>query len=146
MSEVKTSAGSTISIVNSLPATFNAAGYDALTFKEIGEVVSIGEMGKKFNIVQHKPLKDRQIIKRKGSYDNGSVPIGYARHSADAGQVEALAALDLDTSSSFMITLQGGDKQYFTAQISSMTTNVGSVDDITGGTINVEIDRNIIEA
>lgn len=140
-----TSAGTDISICANAPATYNATGFAALTWTSIGEVTELGEFGRVYNIVKLNLLKDRRTVKRKGSYDDGTVAAQMARVPDDAGQAILVAAVNSDSSYSIKVTLQDGTKFYFSAQISSYTTNVGNVDQITSATVNFEIDNNIIE-
>lgn len=140
-----TSAGTDISICANAPATYDAIGFAALTWTSIGEVTELGEFGRVYNIVKLNLLKDRRTVKRKGSYDDGTVAAQMARVPDDAGQAILVAAVNSDSSYSIKITLQDGTKFYFSAQISSYTTNVGNVDQITSATVNFEIDNNIIE-
>ena len=140
-----TSAGTDISICATAPATYNAVGFAALTWTSIGEVTELGEFGRVYNIVKLNLLKDRRTVKRKGSYDDGTVAAQMARVPDDAGQTILVAAVNSDSSYSIKVTLQDGTKFYFSAQISSYTTNVGNVDQITSATVNFEIDNNIIE-
>ena len=143
MSLAITSAGSSIAI-GSPPATVTLAGFQAVAdFTEIAEVTDIGEFGKKYNQVTHSPLSTRQIIKRRGSYDNGTVTIQYAYAPADPGQIKLAAALDTDTSQSYRITLQDGTKFYMTAQCMGAPISVGGVDSITSGSTDLEIDSDI---
>jgi hypothetical protein len=139
-SEVFTSAGTTIKISAGIPATNDAAGYAALTWTTIGEVTDLGEFGRVYNLVTHNPLATRATVKRKGSYNDGSVAMQLAIDDDDAGQVLALAALASDANYSFKITLQNGAIKYFQSQVMSFTTNVGSVDQITSAAITLEID------
>lgn len=140
-----TSAGTDISICANAPATYDAIGFAALTWTSIGEVTELGEFGRVYNIVKLNLLKDRRTVKRKGSYDDGTVAAQMARVPDDAGQAILVAAVNSDSSYSIKVTLQDGTKFYFSAQISSYTTNVGNVDQITSATVNFEIDNNIIE-
>ena len=140
-----TSAGTTVALSASLPATYNATGYGALTYTDIGEVTEAGEFGRNYELVTHNPLGDRDTIKRKGSYNSGTLALQMARVPGDAGQVLLVAAVDLDTSQSFEVTLQDGTILYFTGQVMSYTTNVGSVNQITAATVNVEIDSALVE-
>ncbi len=140
-----TSAGTDISICANAPATYDAIGFAALTWISIGEVTELGEFGRVYNIVKLNLLKDRRTVKRKGSYDDGTVAAQMARVPDDAGQAILVAAVNSDSSYSIRVTLQDGTKFYFSAQISSYTTNVGNVDQITSATVNFEIDNNIIE-
>jgi hypothetical protein len=140
-----TSAGTTVAISASLPATYDAAGFGALTFTTIGEITDAGEYGKEYNLVTHNPLADRKTYKRKGSYNNGSMTLQMGRVPDDAGQVLLLAAQDSDNSYSFEVTLQDGTVNYFTGQVMSYRTSIGSVDQITSASVTVEVDSDIVE-
>lgn len=146
MSGVFTSAGTTIKVDSALPATNDEAGFGALTgFKLIGEVTDLGEFGREYNLVTHNPLGDRRTVKRKGSYNDGSVTMALGRVPADTGQAVLVTAVDDDASYSFEVTLQDGTIFYFTGQVMSYTANVGSVDQITSGSVTIEIDNDIVE-
>lgn len=144
VSQAFTSAGTRIYIGNA-PATYDAVGFAAVSFTEIGEITDAGEFGRTYNQVTHNPLGDRRTVKRKGSYNDGAMSLQMARVPADAGQAILVTALNSDASYAFKVVLQDGTIFYFTAQIMSYTTNVGSVDQITAATVNVEIDADIIE-
>lgn len=145
MSEAFTSAGTKISISAALPATYTSAGFSALTWIEIGEVSDLGEFGRQYNMVTFNPLGSRKTVKRKGSYNDGTITAQMARVPSDAGQTILTEALDSDNSYSVKVVLQNGTTFYFTAQIASYTTNVGSVDQITSASVSIEIDDDIIE-
>lgn len=140
-----TSAGTTIGIVSGDPASYDATGFEALTFDTIGEVTDLGEFGREYSLVTHNPLGDRQTVKRKGSYNDGSISMTVARTPDDAGQTVLQTALDSDENFSFNVTLQDGTELYFQAQVLSYTTNVGTVDQITTASVTIEITDEIIE-
>jgi hypothetical protein len=143
---IQTSAGSTVAIAVTLPGTYDATGFNALTWKVVGEITDIGEFGKEFNLVNHNPIGTRQIKKLKGSFNNGSLQLQMARDAAGASnQIELRNALASDNSYSFRVTLQDGTKIYFTGKVMSFKTNVGGVDQITGATCAVELDSDIVE-
>ena len=144
-SKAMTSAGTTIGISAALPATYDQTAFTALTYTEIGEVSDLGEFGREYNIVKFNPLKDRRTVKRKGSFDDGTVQVQLAKAATDAGQILLKSAVNSDASHSVKIVLQDGTTFYFTAQVSSSTVNVGNVDQITSSTFKLEIDNDIIE-
>lgn len=146
-SKAMTSAGTMISISAVLPTAYTAAGFAAapVVFTEIGEVSDLGEFGREYNVVKFNPLKDRRTVKRKGSFDDGTVQVQLARAATDAGQVILRTARNSDASYAIKIVLQDGTVFYFTAQVSSGTTNVGNADQITSSTFKLEIDNDIIE-
>lgn len=140
----RTSAGTIISI-GAAPATYDQAGFDAVSVDEIGEVTDAGEYGKVYNLVTHNPLATRGTQKFKGSYNNGSVTLQIAQDETDAGQIAATAAADSDDSFTIKVVKQNGAIDYFTAQVMSFTTSIGGVDSIEGGSIQLEIDNDIIK-
>lgn len=144
-SKAFTSAGTKLLISAAIAATYNATGFAALTWTEIGEVSEMGEFGRQYNLVTFNTLGDRRTVKRKGSYNDGTIACQMARVPDDAGQAILTTAVDDDDSYSVKIILQDGTIFYTTAQIMSYTTNIGNVDQITSATVNLEIDNDIIE-
>lgn len=139
---VRTSAGTTIGLSASAPATFNATGYDALTFTSIGEVTDLGEFGREYALVTHNPLGSRGTVKKKGSFNEGTMTLQLGLDTDDAGQVLAKTASLADADYSFKVTTQNGDIYYFQAQVMSFKVGVGSVDQITSATITLELTTN----
>lgn len=144
-SKAFTSAGTKLLISAGIAATYNKTGFEALTFTEIGEVSEMGEFGRQYNLVTFNTLGDRRTVKRKGSYNDGTIACQMARVPDDAGQTILTTAVNSDASYSIKIELQDGTIFYTTAQIMSYTTNIGNVDQITSATVNMEIDNDIIE-
>jgi hypothetical protein len=136
---VRSSAGSTIGISSSAPATFNVAGYDALTYTTIGEVTDLGEFGRVYNLIKHNPLGNRGTVKLKGSYDEGQINMQLGLDTDDAGQILAKAASLSDADYYFVVTTQNGDKYYFPSKVMSFKVNVGSVDSVTAASIMLEL-------
>jgi hypothetical protein len=136
---VKTSAGSTIAISAASPATFDAAGYGALSFSLIGEVTDLGEFGREYALVTHNPIANRGTVKRKGSFNEGSIDLKLGLDTDDAGQIIAKSASQSDADHSVKITTQSGDVYYMQAQVMSFKVGVGSVDSITNGSIKLEL-------
>lgn len=135
-----TSAGTILGISSAAPLTFNEAGFEALSFTDIGEITDItGDIGRVYNLVTHNPLATRATQKFKGSYNSGSVSISLAIDRADAGQILAKTALTSDADYSFKITFQDGTVTYFRGKVMSFPTTPGNVDSITAGTITIEI-------
>lgn len=140
----RTSAGTSIAI-GPAPATYDAVGFGAVVVTTIGEVTDAGEYGKVYTLVTHNPLATRQTVKKKGSFNNGSITLQLAIDEADVGQIAALAAADSDASFTIKVTKQNGAIDYFTAQVMSFTNSIGSVDSIESGSIQLEIDNDIVK-
>jgi hypothetical protein len=139
---VSGSAGTTIGIVAAAPATFDAAGYAALTFVPIGEVTDIPDFGREFEILTHKPLASRGIVKKKGSFNEGSLDLKLGLNTDDAGTVLAKAAALSDADYSFKITISTGDVYYFRALVSSFKVSVGNTGSILSASCKLELQTN----
>lgn len=135
----RTSAGSTFKVCASAPATFNAAGYAALTFTTVGEVTDFGEFGRRYNLVTHNPVATRSTVKKKGSYNEGAITLQLALDTDDAGQILMKAAAASDNDYYFEVATQNGDKYYFPGQVMSFVVGIGNVDQITSATVMVEL-------
>lgn len=142
----ETSAGTLFKISAGLPTTYNEAGFEALTFTAVGEITDYGEFGRKYNLVKHNPVATRKTVKRKGSYDAGSMTIPMALDNDDAGQIIMKAAANSDASYSVCIELKDGYKYYFTVQVMQFLIKVGGVDSITTATAMLELDDDVIES
>lgn len=136
---VRTSAGTTLKVSASAPATFDAAGYGGLTYTAVGEITDLGEFGREFALVTHNPVATRGTQKFKGSFNEGTMNLSLGLDTDDAGQILMKAASLADTSYSFEVTTQNGDTYYFQAMVMSFKVGVGSVDSITTATCTLEI-------
>lgn len=136
---VRTSAGTTLKVSASAPATFNTAGYSALSFTAVGEITDLGEFGREFALVTHNPVGTRGTQKFKGSFNEGTMNLTLGLDTDDAGQVLMKAASLADSAYSFEVTTQNGDTYYFQAMVMSFKVGIGSVDSITTATCTLEL-------
>jgi hypothetical protein len=138
-----TTAGTTIAIGPS-PAANTAAAFGAVTLKLIGEITSIGEVGKTYNTATRTPLASRAVIEKKTSYTRSSPSLSLAIADDDAGQIAAKEALDSDDCYTICITRQNGSKKYFTAQVSAFTVSYDT-DEFENGSITLLAQSDVIE-
>lgn len=142
---VQTSAGSTLRIQATPPATFDAAGYTAAFDASpsiaalIGEITDMGEFGREYALVTHNPLATRGTQKYKGSYNEGTMSLQLGLDNEDAGQLIAQEAVESDDDYYFEVTLQDGYRYFFPSKVFSFKVGVAGVDNITAATINLEV-------
>jgi len=136
---VFTTAGTVIAASASNPATFDQAGYAALSYTGIGEVTDLGEFGREYNEVTHNPIGTRGTKKLKGSFNEGTLTLQVGLDTDDAGQDLLYTASGSDNDYSFKVTAQNGDVYYFQAKVMSFKRAFGGVDQITSATINLSI-------
>ena len=122
---VSTSAGTVLGISAAAPATFDAAGYSALTYTTVGEVSDLGEIPSRvYELVNWTPIAERATRKAKGGYNLGSQTITIGIDPADTGQTLLDTATNSDTVHSVKIShpklgtiyaralVMGGPKSY----------------------------------
>jgi len=141
---VYTSAGTTLTISASTPATFDSSGYAAVFAASpgpavIGEITDLGEFGREFALVTHMPVGSRGTQKFKGSFNEGTMALSLGLDTDNAGQILTKSASVSDANYSFMVTTQNNDKYYFQAKVMSFKVNVAGVDSITTATVNLEL-------
>jgi len=140
--------GATIGISATLPATYNASGYAAVTFTNIGEVVDIGgELGKVFNEIAHQTLQRAYPQKLKGSYNISNMTITIGKIVTDGGQVLLQTALNSSASFSFIITLPSGNTGSLTGKVMKAAQGAIAVDSVETTVVDIAIDpQSLFEA
>lgn len=146
----QTVAGTVLKISAALPATYDAAGFAALSYTTVSETTDLGSVGKVYDLVDHRPTNDRKKYKFKGGYDNGSMQLKLARATlatgfTDAGQTILQAASNSDADYSFKMTFQDNSDFYFTAKVMEFQTEIGSLNNILGLSAKLELTSDIIE-
>lgn len=142
----ETLAGTALSVSVGVPATYDAAGYAALSWTAVGEITSIdGGLGRDYNIVEHAPIATSQVVQKKGGYKLGTLDLTVAWDQSDAGQdLMRTAADDGNDILSIRIVKQGGDIRYFTAQVSKFLENFGTVDSVVNGAVSLLRQRDVV--
>lgn len=144
---VNTSIGTILSVSHAEPATYTLAGFSALSYTEVGEVITIPEVGGTANIITREPLKTGVIDKRPGSIDYGSTDIAITKDLTDAGQALLKAGFDGVNKGdvhSFKIYNATVGTIYFTGIIASDVVNPGSTSDFFSGTVKVELNNKLV--
>jgi hypothetical protein len=133
-----TVAETTLSISAAAPATFDAAGYGALTWTAIGELTDLGSVkGRAYNTSTHAPVGSAQQTQKKGSYTLPNADFVCAWDEDDAGQILVEAGSKNNAVYSFKAVKQDGSIRYFTAQVMSFIENMGTVDNVVTGAFSL---------
>lgn len=146
-----TSTGATLEVSASLPATEDETGYDALTYTKIGGITNLGAFGASAAVVESNQLDNIITGKYKGQLNQGSMSIDSEYDPEDAGQAIMFTAVEDVTTGgaafdrhSFKLTYQTGDVRYFGGKVFTATENVGGVNAMVAGSLNVEIETVIV--
>lgn len=146
MADVITYGGAKFSISAAAPATYNAAGFAALTYTQIGELMSFGDRGQTFEDVNYNTLGDRATKHLKGTTDQPETEVEMAIDRDDAGQVLFKAAKNSDDEYSFKVEYSNGEIDYFQALVYSFVTVGGDANTIRTATASLRINyQDVIE-
>lgn len=146
----QTSTGITLGCVLGSPTTEDQAGYEALTYVNIGEVTNIPDFGATVSVVESNPLATGITEKYPGFVNYGSVSLEADLDDADAGQGLATDAVTPDHASfgltfSFKLTYSSGAVRYWQARFFSATEAPGSSNSMVTTTMNVEINSKVLK-
>lgn len=138
----RTADGTNLAALTAAPATYDAAGYAALSLVNVGEVVDIGEIGAAFADVTSYNLSGRDVTHYKGSRDWNETPITVDNNRTDAGQIilrDHHNGANIDNAVSIGITHQNGDKEYFRALVYTFTSSSLAQDTIYRAAVSMRI-------
>ena len=140
---VSTNAGNKfyVSTTATPPATYDSAGYTALTYAEVGEITDLGTLSAEYAVTEHNPIGDRNLQKLKGTRDNGSQDLTLGFDTVDAGQVVMQAALLSDSDYHFKIALKSGDIVFYSGLVTNFNIVFGAADDVVGAETSIAINK-----
>lgn len=119
-------AGTILYISTAEPATYDEAGFGALTWIEVVDVVNIGGGGGSASVVEYTPLKTGKAVRKAGpiTYDDRAVQAG--KHRNNAGHQTLKSYFDGANQGkilSFRVGYVDGSNDYFTGTISGFTND-----------------------
>ena len=136
--------GGFLSVSAATPVTFDADGYVALTWTEVGEASEVPEFGAAYSAVTFTPLKTGIVNKFHGELNYGSITIPLGYDSADAGQIILLDALASKDEISFRETRSDGTIRYIMGKVMSFPRGQ-SVGSVNMASCNIEFTRADVE-
>lgn len=136
---VFTSAGTSLGISASAPATYDESGYSILSYTTIGEVNDLGDIPSRvYQVVTWQPIGERGERKAKGGYGLGTQTITVGIDSDDAGQ----ALIDSATASDLPYSVKIAHPQlgtiYARALVMGGAKNYGDVNSVATRQITLE--------
>lgn len=141
-----TPAGSEMAVSASIPATFDVAGYEAITSWEDLPIASdFGEVGPTDNIVTFIPVQGSAVQKAQGSRDFGQQAIPFAYVSGDAGIGVLETAHAARNEISCRLTLPNGDIRYYQAVCDGIREQVGGADSVLGMATTLHIRSSVVK-
>ena len=129
----------TVAIATGIPATFDKAGYEALTWVQIKGIVSVGAIGVTDAITDVPNLETGFTKGVKGARVGDVISMPIAQVTGDPGQVAAEAAAAGFTEYSFRINEPGPLTQYFSGLPMNWKRNERSTSSYAGYNLDVRL-------
>lgn len=115
---IHSSAGTCLSVSATLPTTYDAAGFGALTMTTVGELESVGEMTMRRNSGEFSNLCTGNTSVIKGNRQAITVSVVCALDEDDAGQVLMMASeAEKSALYAFCVEESNGVKNYFVGTV-----------------------------
>lgn len=136
-----TFAGTQISVSAGVPVTYDEAGFAALTYTSVGEIVSApGEGGTVYEDVPVSVLGRRATLHFKGTSDQNEETMEILVDRSDAGQVLLKTARDSDNQYAFKVVYNNGEIDYFQALVYSFAGAGGDSNTLRQATVTFRRD------
>lgn len=141
-----TLSGTTLALVEAVPATNDQAGFEALTFVTgTCAVTTMPVVGRTWNLVPDNTLCERMEKDKKGTYKWEALTFPMNIETGDPAQ-DIFKDLEADDDyGSFKFTISNGDVIYLTAQVSQFNvTDGGDGNTLNMGTITLVPQSDIV--
>jgi hypothetical protein len=146
-STLQTMSGAVLAISANVPASYNQAGYTALSYTPVGEIENYGNHGASAGVSTFTPVASGVTAKFKGSKNYGTMNLVLGALPSDLGQDIIEAAIESNNRYSVKITYPAGagetngEIHYLDVLVTKREWQDGSVDDVRKIAVDFEICR-----
>lgn len=140
-----TNIGTTIEVSAAAPATFDQAGFVALTYTKVNGVASVPELGPSASMVSQADLEDGIVRKAHGEVDFGGGTVQMREVAGDAGQGLLKTARANQSEVSVKITRASGLVEYFIGIVMSYRKSEATTGNFFGIAADLQVTSEIIE-
>jgi hypothetical protein len=140
MTGIAASVGTCVSVAATVPATFDKAGYEALTYTQLGELESIGDITVVHAAVTFQNMCTGRTSTLKGAEEPLEVSLTVGLDRSDAGQVIMTAARkSLTQKVSIKVSEANGDAVYFHGFVMSDSILYGGINEVKRAEYNIGV-------
>lgn len=145
-SDYDTVANSKLYVCANAPATYDAAGYAALIWVEVGLISKLGAvLGRNYNTTSMEFINDALVKEKKSNYKLDPADMEVAWNESDAGQIIVAAAANNYTIPSFKVVKQNTTSiRYFPAQVKNFVESLGGAQDAVKGSFTLLRQRDTV--
>ncbi len=136
--------GTVLKAVLGEPATYDVAGFEALSLVEIVDVVNIGAGGGTAAVQEYTPLKTGKAVRKAGAITYNDRPVQMGNHMTNAGHMILSSGFDGANKGkmhSFGIFYPDGTVWYTTATISGLTNETLEANTFMFNTVTITPNR-----
>lgn len=136
-------AGAVVSVSAGIPATYDSAGFAALSWSVLGEVTSLPDSGEEYADIPVQVIGDSAggTDHYVGVQDQPESTISYVRDISDAGQVILAAASGSTTATACKIVYSNSEIEYFQMLVFSFRRMGGEANAVRMGQAKIRIDK-----
>ena len=129
---VESLAGAVLSISASLPATYDASGYAAISagMSAVGQVENYGNHGMTAAVTEFTPVDTAVVTKVKGAKNYGNMSLTIGHMPGDAGQAIVKAASESNAHYSAKLLYADGGAHYLDVLVAKFEYVDGTVNDV----------------
>jgi hypothetical protein len=126
---VQSITGATLSISAALPATYDAAGYEAssMVYTAIGEIENYGNHGVSRAVSEFTPVDTAVVAKLPGAKNYGNLALTIGSIPGNAGQIILNSASESNNRYSVKMTYVDGDMHYLDVLVTKFEFQDGAV-------------------
>jgi hypothetical protein len=143
-----------ISSATTTTATDTQAEFEALSYTQVGKIVSMGQFGDTYQDVPFTPLENARTEHLKGTVDGGTMQLEVGFDASDTGQDALMTALaDVNGLYAFQVQLGDGSSgspsapttQYFLGRVMAAPLNIGSANTVPTRSVTISVNTAIIQ-
>jgi hypothetical protein len=140
---VESISGATLAISATLPASYDAAGYNEtnIVYTLVGEVENYGNHGVTAAISEFTPVDTAVTAKIKGAKNYGNMALMLGYRPGDAGQALIAAAAESNAHYSVRIVYPDGERHYMDVLVHKCENQDGAVNDVQKLSVELAICR-----
>ena len=144
---VQSTTGIMAAISASVPATEDQVGYEALTYTDIEELLTVPVFGAETQLITYEPLKEGITRKEKGFINYGSQALVAVLDTGSPGQaivIDAAEGANKRNLHTIKLTYPAGEVRYYQVFVMTSQEDPGSSNEMINFNMTVEIDSPIL--
>lgn len=138
--------GTELYVATGEPATYDVAGYEALSWEKVVGLVSIGAWGDSFADVNEPLLSEGRVVHTAGNADGGEVAVAIQFRDTDAGRDILRTNAGQNAAVALKKVYPNGDGEYAVAYIGGIQSREATNDSVRGEEVTAWVNTEVLFA